>query len=265
MNNQSNHLTPTPVVDKNGILTTRHKKADTAPPAKTPSIPPVSLATAPSYEEGSIEHLRALIYGKDADTFNKEYLSLMDDDDKKIIPLAIRLLTTGSDIARSQVRATLESALYRLADAYDRSDIDELWRDRCRDARSPYIKHDMLTAWTASNIIDELELTDNPSILGNKVTYLDEALATVLDRSMNDHYWRGLAIAALTDLKVDRYNPQDGSLRNARVFAPWAGEHSDPARLINVAKERGTLEVRTLIGVMNEQDATAAALRDGTL
>jgi hypothetical protein len=265
MNNQSNHLTPTPVVDKNGVLTTRNKKTDVTPSAKASSIPPVTLAPAPSYKEGSIEHLRALIYGKDAGTFNKSYLSLMEDDDKKIIPLAIRLLTTGSDIARSQVRATLENALYRLADAYDRSDIDELWTDRCRDARSPYVKHDMLTAWTASNIIDELELNENPAILGNKVTYLDEALAFVVDRSGDDNYWRGLAIVALTDLKVDRYNPQDRSLKNARVFAPWAGEHQDPARLIKIAKERGTLEVSTLIGVMKEQDETAAPLRDGAI
>jgi hypothetical protein len=86
-----------------------------------------------------------------------------------------------------------------------------------------------------------------------------------VDRSGDDNYWRGLAIVALTDLKVDRYNPQDRSLKNARVFAPWAGEHQDPARLIKIAKERGTLEVSTLIGVMKEQDETAAPLRDGAI
>lgn len=265
MNNQRNHLTPTPVVDKNGVLTTRNKKADTAPSAKAPSIPPVSVTPAPSYKEGSVEHLRSLIYGKDANGFNKGYISLMEDDDKKIIPLAIRLLTTGSDVAQSQVRATLESALYRLADAYDRSDEDELWMDRCRDARSPYIKHDMLTAWTTSNIIDELELSENPAILRNKVMYIDEALATILDRSGDEKYWRGLAIAALTDVKVDRYNPQDGSLKNARVFAPWAGDHQDPARLIKTAKERGTLHVRSLIDIIEEEDRMTAPLREGTL
>lgn len=265
MSNNVNHLTPTPIVDKNGVLTTRNKKMDTAPSVKATGIPPVSLTPSPSYKEGSSEHLRALIYGKDADTFEISYFSLLNEDDKKIIPLAIRLLTTGSDITRSQVRATLETALYRLVDAYSQSDEDELWRDRCRDARSPYIKHDMLKAWNASNLIDELELNENPSILGNKITHIDEDLATVLDRSGDETYWRGLAIAALTDVKVDRYNPQDNSLRNARVFAPWAGKHQDPARLIKIAKERGTLEVRTLMGIMQEQDAVAAPLREGTL
>lgn len=265
MGNHSTHLTPTPVVDKNGVLTTRNKKVDTAPAAKVSGIPPVTLTPAPSYAEGSIEHLRALIYGKDADTFDKAYLSLMEEDDKRTIPLAIRLLTTGSDIARSQVRATLESALYRLADAYGNSDVDELWRDRCREAMSPYIKHNMLAAWSASDLIDELEIDTNPTLLGDRVTMIDDDLATQLDRSGDEKYWRGLAITALTGIKVDRFNPQDKSLKNARVFAPWAGKHEDPARLIEIAKERGTLEVRTLLGVMDEQDKTAAALRDGNL
>lgn len=265
MNTSRNHLTPTPIVDKNGMVTTRHMKTATTTATSGTVIPPVTMGKSSPHPEGSIEQVCELIYGRnDADEHERLVVGLMQEDDKKTLPLAARLLTTGNDIAQSSVRAVLDTALSDIMYAYGESDDDELWRDRCHGAWSPFIKHNMMAAWNVGSLLEETGDSTNPRFLEEDIHRIDSVLnplATYGDRSADNTYWRGLAAAAMTRV----YQNTKDDAKTIRGFVMWAGKHNDVSRVIATATERGTFNVVSLHEIMAEQDRTASPLRQGTL
>lgn len=263
MSQNRSHLVPTPTVDKNGVLTTRHKKPENTSGDKANSIPQVSvMQESPSYVEGSIEHLADLVYGQDSAAYS-EVFRLMREDDKTTAPLGVRLITTGSELAKSEVRTVIDRAVSELFYAHNESDINDLWRDRCHNSWSPVIKNHMVAAWNIGNVIEETGCTLRPSFMHGDIIDLDAALnplGTYGDRSRDTVYWRGLAAVVATDLGIGEGRKQD-----ARPFALWAGKREDLSRIVTLAKERRTLSPSNLQGIMDEQDRAAAPLREGTL
>lgn len=265
MNTSRSHLTPTPIIDKNGVVTTRHMKASPTTSTSSTAIPPVALKKPSSYPDGSTEQFCEMVFGRDAvGDHEKMVVKLMQDDDKKTLPLAARLLTTGSDIAQSNVRAVLDTAVSDIMCAQGESYDDELWMDKCSTAWSPFIKHNMLAAWNAGNLLEETGSSDNPRFLENDIIQIDSALnplATYGDRSADSTYWRGLAAAAMTRV----YHHTKDDAKTIRGFVLWAGKHDDVTRVISTATERGTFNVVSLRELMDEQDRTAVPLREGNL
>jgi hypothetical protein len=80
------------------------------------------------------------------------------------------------------------------------------------------------------------------------------------DKSADTNYWRGLAIIVATDVTVGADKEKD-----AKSFILWASKQPDINRIISVVKERDTLNVLTVQGVIEEQSKTTAPLREGTL
>ena len=263
MSQNRSHLVPTPTVDKNGVLTTRHKKPETTTGAKVRDIPQVGIMQEqPSYAEGSIEHLADLIYGQDAAGYT-EVFKMIQEDDPTTVPLAIRLLTTGSELAKSETRAFIDAAAGEMFWAYNESDQDDLWRDRCHRSWSPTIKMNMVAAWSIGNVKEETGCTLNPSFMNSEILELDTALnrfRPFADRSGDAAYWRGLAAVSATDLGIG-----EGRDKDAHSFALWAGKQEDLSRIVTLAKERRTLNAGDLQDIMNEQDRTAPPLREGSL
>lgn len=255
-----NRLVRTLLVDKNGVLTTRMMRPETTPDAKNRFSPPM-LVPAPATADTNDQFLY-LVYGPHAGGWERNLASLVHEDDETTIPLAVELLTTGSELSQRNVSNVLDIAIDKMGDAYAASDTNPEWKQTCPSSFSPDIKQRMIGAWHIGNLIEETGVKMNPIDLQSRVMRYDmEFNIGDLDgdRSEKQSYWRGLAVLAII-------NPP---LKDTKTILPgfvtWVAEHPDPRRVIDLVRERNTLDVRILSGVIKDQDQIASSLRDGAI
>jgi hypothetical protein len=260
MTSNPNRLVRTLLVDKNGVLTTRLMRSGTIPIAKdrftTPALPPAPVAADMN------DQFLYLVHGPHAGDWERKLASFIREDDEATIPLAVELLTTGNDLAQRHVSNVLDEAIQTMGDAYAESNSDYQWQQSCPDSFSPVIKQKMLAAWHVGNFIEEAEVATNHMDVQGRVMRYDMILNIDDldgDRSENTSYWRGLAVLAIINPPLK----DKGSY--LRGFVTWAAEHPDPRRVIDIVRERGTLNVDVLASLMNEQNGTVTSLRSGSL
>lgn len=271
MSTNRSHLVPTTVLNKNGVVTTVHKKPDNALTQPT-AFPPVSL---PAEHDDFEDVLRlVLLVPTSASAITPHFRGLLEevrDNDPDSITLAARLLTTGSSAAQERAANSLFEALANMRtarDIYGDKGANETWRERnCARSWSPEIKHDMVGAWHLSQMIEETGQTfesDEMDGLERRLRSTDPRPTNfgrnTDDYSRDDSHWRGLAVLTLTDLQFD-YTQKEEIIK----FLPWAGNHEHPDQIIDLASERGTFERDTLTTLLTTQENTAPALRQGTL
>lgn len=263
MSKDRSHLVPTQTVDKNGVLTTRHMKTNKPSASKQASFPAMKLAPTATTGDASVDHLGTLIYGGHVTMINAKIIENLDENDKTAVPLLISLLTTGSEGTRSHARMALATTFYDLVTWQGTAAYSGPWTNQSVDPWAQDIKHKTISAWHAMSVIEETGGVEKPEELAKAMEKLDlflHPLSTRGDRSEFPTYWRGLAATALTNVEAT-----DSNRKDAFQFPVWAGNHEDIDRVIEIAKERQTLNIPTITGIMGMQDQTVAPLRRGTL
>lgn len=207
-------------------------------------------------DEDSVDHLEHMIYGYAVDEL-APILRAMGKEDLSIVPLAIRFISTGTEVAQSMTRAVLDNALDDARIALAKGET------LSSGSRILFLKRDMTIAWTLGNTMEETGLEWNPRYLTNDIIDVDQFLygyGTLGERSTDENYWRALGMIVMTNqsLTDDRNN-------EVMEFARWAGKQQDAPRIINLATERKTLNVGTLSALMVEQDRSTVPLLEGTL
>jgi hypothetical protein len=134
--------------------------------------------------------------------------------------------------------------------------------DEDKDSWYPHSHMKVLRAWNTMNVLEEAgEPSDDGEALyqvGFLQDYYDAMDPAVNNFPSNDEYWRGVAAvaSAVVEPMTNTHLPD---------YIAWAGSCPDIKRAIDVAHERNTFEVSTLIGVIEAQDENMPVLRDGTL
>lgn len=260
------HLTPTPIVDKNGVSSTRLMK----PSASKPSVAAIPQVTsAPSIIEGSPEQLMQIMFGDRRGDDEYYAINLMHENDMTTVPFAVRLLTTGTPTGRAFAQNELRGSLESIMESHSEHDNDDDWWNRNHIAWSPFAKQDMVLAWCAGNVYEEHQgeerQIDVHSLIKSARTLdaIFEPRLRRVDRSGDTGYWRGLCAIALTEL--GRGGIPRADMGEARIFADWAGAHEDISRIISTADERGTLDYYNLREVLMAQDGITPSMREGAL
>lgn len=255
MTNTRNNLTPTVITDKNGKITTVHKKLPNGA-TRVLGASPVLVSQKTQTTRSEQEREEFLLFVKehalmaphlpaDVVTANAEALQYKSP---QTITLMNRLLGTGGGPSRRRVFKNITMILPTMFQEP---------RDYDNDAKS--LEEILLSSWHASEITEELKLPNSEfagiSVQTNK-HYHNFTKTSVRDEGeeTSSARWRGAAIAAaITDSAP---HPS---------FVPWASKQSDVPRVVKIAKQWETTNPETIETIMTQQDSIHAPLHDGIL
>lgn len=188
-------------------------------------------------------------------------LLLVHADNAPSIELFTRLLTTGHENARESARFIIKGILALISDAQNPADGDD--PEDFQDAYHPLSTANVRRVWNTFNVSIECGKAGDEDGW-NEVYQLSvtETLHLHLDPEVNkyperDEYWRGIAVLSLT-----RLHPVE---KDCAEFIEWAGSSSNARAVLEVARERSSLNTSTLIGIMGEHSKVSTPLRNGTL
>lgn len=254
-------------------------RMDTRPAAPKPyaDFPGLGTSFASAFPPGSdrfiLQHLARIHSGVTLSQSWEAVVRAVRTDDPSVTMLAARLLSTGSETARELALVSLHETVVEVGYALDQSEDDPKWRGLAADSWSPLSKNDLLLAWCAGAVIDEVgePMEDDHWETLKRFQRTDRRVSGYGDKDRSGHgwrtYWRGLAIlhlTAMTESWEDADVPR-ARRREAFRFINWAGDGTDARTAVRVARERGTLNSVTLSAVIREQEAVPAVLGDGAL
>lgn len=179
-------------------------------------------------------------------------LVLVGADHADTLPIFKRCLATGTEQARREARrfvCALMNGIHKSAE---------------HEPLYPQTPANLLWVWNGVNVLNEMGITyvDEDYDIFTKSSYLEGYYPNLereaLGYPLSDEYWRGIAAMTLTGLRPD---PEEDVLG----YVMWAGAQADVAKAINTAKDRNTLNVETLTGIIAQQDTTKPPLNSGIL
>ena len=196
----------------------------------------------------------------------KTSLKLLRKDNRATVLLIKRLLHTGTQTARATVAATMRDSFLVIDKAYKTAGTNEYWQYQCDTQWNPTLRNTLTKRWNLANVMEEVSA---PLSEDEVISAADSAVhgmkSSGYPMAMTENtnaYWRGVAALALS--KVVHRN--DRSLRQraqskARYdfygqvdeFLEWAGTHPDINAVISTAKERKTIVVSDLAGIIRQE------------
>jgi hypothetical protein len=189
-------------------------------------------------------------------------LLLVHADHAPSIDLFTRFLTTGNENAREGTRVIIKGILALILDAQAPDEGDD--PEDFQDAYYPLATANVRRFWNTMNVLHECDSTRGLDDGWDEVYQISvtETLHRHLDPEVNkyperDEYWRGMAVLSLT-----RAHPDE---KYSHSFIEWAGTSSNPKAVLDVVRERDSLNVNTLIGIIGEYSKVSTPLRNGTL
>jgi hypothetical protein len=264
MGMNSSNLTPTSIVDKNGVRTTRNKKAPAASSAKQPILPPVTLIPAAT-PDTSVRDLHELVYGKNGGDYKLGALEALHEDDPGTTKLAASMISSGIEPAEILARSTIDRAVTQILLVQKYQPSGDEWKASCADSLSPRIKDNLIRAWTTGNLILETGAEVNPMEIENRIALHTRTLIRSgrmsRSQSTDPDLLRGITIISLAGISSLVGDTQE----DAPAFIQWASKRNDPARIVALVQEWETLEVDALESIIAKQDRTTAGLREGVL
>lgn len=228
MTTNRNQLAPTSVVDKNGRIMIVYKKLA---PVTTSSMPPVSIKKS----QPTTYQFTQLI---------DEHSEMLNNYSPDMVPLLKTLLTTGSETTRHST--------FRMITRYIHGE------ERLETV--PQLAMYALAEWHAHNLLEESGLTlQTPSFLQLAILSQLPSLVTIMgvEGTIMDAipYWRGRAILALIDSRVEGHHD----------FDAWADQRTDVEQIVALANDKQTTNPRTLQAFLEQQSTTSTALYNGLL
>lgn len=208
-----------------------------------------------------------------------EALRHIDHLDEDVLPLLPRLLTTGSQTARSKVRTAFVNIITAFQNAYSASEEaspedyesrDNEWERFLDGYERPTIRNNLLGVWNAANVVGEAsgDYSVDQIIegMGSIPFYVDDVDPDSDAAAAGDSYWRGIAATAIIRFRNSDFiiMKTDAILNAVPGFIEWAGAHDDIAKVISLAVERSSFDRCLLEGIIAEQQG-ANALSPGVL
>lgn len=276
------NLIPTPIVDKNGVITTRHKKQGSAKTLKKGTIPRVAAKGSSTVSSTTVdgEELLGLLYpDMTSELSDREHvlasLKLIQQHSSDELDLGLELIRTGSPTASALVRKEIDfnvMSVNILRGREDRFNYEENVRVSAK--LDPITLHQ---AWNCGNVMEESGFTEDTGIPGRMKNIARQELKRELPKlnleTTDDSLWRGVAAFTI----VDQYDDSKESMtpkqksavkivfyREAKKFIDYAGKHKDIGLVIRTAKKHGTIVVNDLKDILARGDV-APAMRDGVL
>lgn len=219
-------------------------------------------ATAGSYDDIDEEVLHWL-------------LSEINVHSPNTLALAMRLMTTGNDEARSGAKEYIVDQIIDIACFYpsleevkslDLLEPEEKFYQIVGVSQCKAIEFAMLKGWNYEEMRPELpeELCyfNQMLVASRNLHQMVVQFRTIAaDSFCEDWYWRGLvAQSLLTDIRAD--NPSRLDIPDAE-FIHWAGNHDDIGAVMRLAVEHRTTNIRFLGSLL--EDGTVSPLFDGRL
>lgn len=251
MDKKNSSLTPTTIVDKNGKITTVHKKPAIAPTHST--IPSVTIA--PQQEV----FLARFKYSSPSN-MKRDY-RIIQDYDPTIIPHINKLIDTGTKTGKDMILAYISFKLSDMGD-YINSYIDQqVGVESAQRGMVKRFKTTATAAWYLGIMAREtkVRVTAARDIENSLAQHWRHHESPNTEATLEDSaYWRGLAVFTLAS--------KDSRLPNDHVeFAHWAGAHTQPERIHNLILKHNTVSVEHLKEIMAQEDVTAPSLIQGIL
>lgn len=275
------NLIPTPIVDKNGVQSIRHKKQTTFQPLAGRHIPPVSSpATITGHSTLSTGQLIDLIYPNrtdfpsDAATITSE-LNMIRKVSPEVLRLVEELIPAGTTTGASLVRLSVDNVVTRITYSRkmygDRSNYQDTLASAARlDAQ------EVSRVWNCGNVMEESGFTRDTGVPGRLRNVVYQEFRRELPRlnveNPTDRFWRGAAAFTILDKECDITGMDDKEktaakrefYREAKKFIDYAGKHKDIGLVIRTAKKRDTLVVSELRDIIDRGNAVPS-MRDGVL
>lgn len=241
MTSARGNLIPTPILDKNGKLTTVHKK--NVSEKTTTSFPPAQILGLSRSNEPYKQLLKSLKDQSRQGSLSakelKSNLIAISSLDAKVVEEANHLISSGSEYARNRVRREIESRVQN----YHEHDDPEL--------ASKLLKSSMLAVWHATELVQEDGMDIDYEDVYESLTWYSGPTP-----EENDH-WRGIAILVVIDIPDTDENKQ--------AFIEWASYVAEPAQVVALAKERSTLNPAVLRPLLEQQRDVNTAIKEGIL
>jgi hypothetical protein len=188
-------------------------------------------------------------------------LVLIHDDEPSAIDLISKVLTTGSAQAREESREELRSMLGEVTDSYAKNGKD--WKNDCGHITGPRMVEELMHTWNIYQL-EELYPTGDSSYasarkLGWALYAIGPTQLGLTDYPVNYESWRGLAALAASGASNSVHSKEE-----LTIFVRYAGSHPDLRAVLDIARERNTIDVE-LIEQVIKQSGTINPLRQGTL
>lgn len=255
--NQNSNLVSTPIVDKNGKLTTVHKKSQRASNAAPPNP---SLMTKPEPATPEINYFTDLLcYSAhiEADSYT------INQTNPSVIPHINELLSTDNEETLRAVTNALNSELASLRPyIVSLGDADVMYREPGYPKLCS-LKATATAAYEISTLSQELKTSSYYiAIHIDRAVTLHEQYhprATLHSSLKDQSYWRGLSLfTIITDEISTRDDPTN--------FINWAMANSDKtADIYRIAKLHKTLNLNHLSALLSQDTSTSPSLTDGLL
>lgn len=247
------NLIPIPRIDKNGRITIRHMRSgkDSAQGARN-ALPAVSITssipTAKARAESLWESIKPLNTEFSSEKmFIKEFVNLAEKY-PRLAATTERTFTTGADSSRQLSMAITENFLSLLRKpGFMHEDFDAIFNKQ------------LLERWNACNVGEETGLNGTLEI--NVPSYVI-SVPEDLEYDLDDAAWRGYAAARFA-FEAPGARGNEGDIVD---FIYWAGEQDDLRTVIDLARDRGTMDPKVLQPLMEAiKDNHSDVLQSGLL
>lgn len=225
----------------------------------------------------SYSEVMELLSGKPAREYLPDIISILGNIeglDEGTLPLLTRLLTTGSENARKEARKAFLGIVHSFQAAYEQAESDHgnmsmeeedsRWEHFLDGYEHPVIRNNLLGVWNAANVNDESGsgMSAEEVIAGMRSVpfYVEEVDPDVDTLAGSDTYWRGMAAVAISRYSNHALVTMDRMIAGETIpaFISWAGNHDEVTKVIDIARERGTFDRRTLEGILEERHEKTA-------
>lgn len=277
-------LTPTTITDKNGRITTVHKKAEKVGSRTLQAIPQVALPTTATIS--AEDAFKAIFPDVHPDLFDDAVnkmmsaIKLLNQHSPKALETIVDKVGTGSKRGQRDVRKRSQSVIDAIVHAMDGRlplESDSQFVNSISSYFDAVRPSTIRQYWNCLNVMDESGFLsdETPGVLDNMTRREFNTELPKLDlESQNDAFWRGATAFAMLDRfpspyredlsARENYSAKREFYREAKKFIDYAGKHKDIGLVIRTAKERGIFNVRDIREIISRGNE-APAIRSGVL
>lgn len=245
-------LFPIPRIDKNGRITIRHmrREKDAAKGPKV-SLPAVAIGTPTPTAQDRAKSLWETIAPLNERFSSEEYfikdVSNLMEKYPRLAATTERTFTTGTDRARQLAMHIAGNFLTLLRQPIS-----------AHESFEDTFNKQLLERWNAYNVGEETGLSDTLELNTRSRISIPEDVEYEFDNAA----WRGYAAARLA-FEVPGARGSEG---NVMEFIYWAGEQDDLRTVIDLARDRGSMDPKVLQPLMDAaRENPSDVLRDGLL
>lgn len=204
-----------------------------------------------------LQKMADIVYSGQATELRRMFLKMVFAGEEEATRTALSYLTAGSHLTQQLVAIQIDSIVDRVAMEYNpRKPRNDVYKSITR------VMKEIIIAFHVAEIIEEVDI-ERPTALEARV--MRAAALKGNERFRNPmaapaSYWRGMTLLVAAGMDT----PKEIAV-NSAAFADWAGSHSQPGLILELVKERKTLDVPTLETLLDQQNSNHRAVGNGVL